>query len=290
MKHPRRPHVLISNDDGIEAEGLRVLVEALHPHADLMIVAPNYERSGAGHGISFLKDLHFEACHRDGRFFGWGLNGTPADCVKVAVTSLAGERPFDMVVSGINRGQNAGINILYSGTVAAAREAALLGLPAVALSLLYHDENDLPYETAARVGVDVFKLVHERGLPPGVMLNVNVPPLPYERLKGWAVTRMGDACYADLFLHEPGADGRPAIYRNVGEGWVSSRCGGDNLDDHLLFDGYVSITPLHFDLTAYGFLAELTGWFPATADGLNRAPRERGRDDPGKPDSGRSKA
>jgi 5'-nucleotidase len=173
---------------------------------------------------------------------------------------LGGPRPFDMTISGINRGQNAGINILYSGTVAAAREAAILGMPAVAVSLFYRDENHLPYETAARVAVDVFRMVLRGGLPRGVMLNVNVPPVPYEAIRGWSVTRMGNSGYADFFEFQSGDRDGPRTFRNVGEGWIRSRPRADDHDDHAIENDCVSITPLHFDLTAYEFLDELRVW------------------------------
>jgi 5'-nucleotidase len=260
-KQIARPYVLLTNDDGIHAEGIRALAEALEPHFDLLIVAPSTECSGQGHAISVLKDMHLEPYHRDANLWGWGLCGTPADCVKVAVTMLAPDRPFDLVISGINRGQNAGINVLYSGTVAAAREGAILGLPSVAISLLYHDEHDIRYETAARVGLDALRLVQQHGLPKGMMLNVNVPALPYEELKGWAVTRMGDSGYSDLFHHEPSREGRPAVYRNVGKCWNPSVPEDDEVDDHALNKGYVAVTPLQFDLTAYDFLPTMHDWF-----------------------------
>ena len=199
----RRPFILLTNDDGIQAEGLRIMAEALAPHADLLIVAPNTECSGQGHSITILRSMDLVPHQQGGAFWGWGLCGTPADCVKVALTMLARERPVDLVISGINRGQNAGINVLYSGTAAAAREAAMLGYPAIAMSLYYQDENHTPYATAARVGVEVLRMVLRHALPRGVMLNVNVPPVPYEELKGWEVTRMGNSGYYDLFHHVP---------------------------------------------------------------------------------------
>jgi 5'-nucleotidase len=237
------------------------MAEALIPVADLMIVAPTAECSGQGHAISVLKDLRLEPFRRKEELWGWGLRGTPADCVKVALNTLAKDRPFDLVISGINRGQNAGVNVFYSGTVAAAREGTIYGLPAIAVSLYFTDESCLPYETAARVGVDLMRLVLRHGLPHGVLLNVNVPPLPYEKLKGWAVTRMGDSGYDDLFLHEPEKEGLVSTLRNVGNGWNPSQPAADDVDDQALAKGYVAITPLQFDLTAYEFLPRLHQWF-----------------------------
>ncbi len=266
MKTHERPHVLVTNDDGIHAPGIAALAEALRADYDLTIVAPARENSGMGHAISVYRDLRLEPVHRNGMLWGYGLEGTPADCVKVAVSMLSTDRPFDMVVSGINTGQNVGINILYSGTVAAAREAAVLGLPAIAVSMLYHeDPADIPWQTGARVALEVARRVSREGLPSGVMLNVNAPPLPYDAIKGWTATRMGDSGYADLFLHEPGEASLVMIYRNVGKGFERSTIihGDDShpLDDQALYSDEVSITPLMFDLTAHEHLARVESWF-----------------------------
>ncbi|HOE97070.1 MAG TPA: 5'/3'-nucleotidase SurE [Candidatus Sumerlaeota bacterium] len=256
-------HIVLSNDDGIEAPGLAAMADALNQIGDVTIVAPDIERSGMGHAITVFKDMLFEPHHRDGKLWGYGLAGTPADCVKIALTLLCKNRPVDLVVSGINHGQNAGVNVLYSGTVAAAREAAILGFPAIAVSQLYHDPDKLTFETSARVGLEVARRVLERGLPPGVMLNVNVPPVPYDAIKGWAVTRMGNSGYEDLFTCPEEADSERIIYRNIGKGWNPSTHPDDGNDDVALYQDYVSITPLQFDLTAYDFLDELHAWFHA---------------------------
>jgi 5'-nucleotidase len=250
----------LTNDDGIQAEGIRAMARALEACCDLMVVAPESECSGQGHAISVLRDIQLEPYEGDG-FKGWGLRGTPADCVKVAVATLAVGRPFDFVLSGINRGQNAGINTLYSGTVAAAREAAVLGIAALALSLDTRDVPQSDYTAAARVGVDMLRLIQRHPLPRGLMLNVNVPALPYDRLKGWAVTRMGNSGYSDLFKDETlNAAQGPKVYRNIGNGWNPSTPVDEEVDDHALAAGYVSITPLHFDLTAHSFIPRLLDW------------------------------
>ena len=131
MTEPRRPYVLLTNDDGVHAPGLHALADALEPFCDLTIVAPHRERSGAGHAITVLRDLRLEKYERHGSHWGWSFQGKPADCVKVAVATVSRERAFDMVLSGINRGQNLGVNVLYSGTVGAAREASELVTPSV---------------------------------------------------------------------------------------------------------------------------------------------------------------
>ncbi len=252
----RRPHILVSNDDGIEALGLQVLCAALEPLADLTIVAPAAERSGMGHAISFLKDMAVIPHERGGRVWGWALDGTPADCVKAGVLHIS-RRPIDLVLSGINRGQNAGINVHYSGTIGAAREAALLGLPAIAVSLYYHAVDNMPYDTAARVAVEISTRVLQQGLPPGVLLNVNVPPLTYDELQGWVVTRMGTASYKDRLLYQPAAEGKPAFFRNVGDSWRLSADGENANDDRAIEAGKVAITPLECDQTAHAFIPSI---------------------------------
>lgn len=256
----RHPHVLLTNDDGIEAPGLRALADAMREVADVTIVAPDSERSATGHSISIHKDLYLEPREENGELWGWGLAGTPADCVKVAHLMLCRERPIDVVVSGINAGQNVGVNIIYSGTVGAAREATLCGLPGIAVSQYYRDPEVLPYETAARVAVEALDLVRRNGLPPGVMLNVNVPPVPYAELRGWAVARMSQAGYIDFFQQIPAVNGRPGSFRNVGDGWSFSAQDADDWDDLALEANQVTLTPLTVDLTAHEHLELLRGW------------------------------
>lgn len=262
MSSSPRPHLLLTNDDGIHAPGLAALAEALRPIADLTVLAPAVENSAMGHAISLFKDLHFSPVHREGAIFGWGLAGTPADCVKLAVHTLARERPFDWVISGINKGRNAGIDILYSGTVAAAREAAILGMPSIAISLFYETEDTLHYDTAAQVAARVVKMVLGRRLPLGLLLNVNVPAVPFDQITGWSTTRMGNSAYVDLFLDTPvEGDELSRLYRNIGQGSVDSSSPGDGpTDDEALRANQVSISPLHLDLTAHEFLPQLRDW------------------------------
>jgi 5'-nucleotidase len=294
---PSRPHLLLTNDDGIEAPGLAALAEALAPLADLTVVAPRHEQSGMSHALSVFKDLRLERWERDGKAGWWALDGTPADCVKVGLVEMRHRRPIDMVVAGVNRGINAGVDIHYSGTVAAAREGTLLGAPSIAVSLYYRDEGHRPYEVAGRVAAEVFQMVKRHGLPPGVLLNVNVPPVPYAALRGWAVTRMGNSGYQDHYVtlteeaeaalaagddgnHDNDAAGpddehvpaRPGTRQNVGKGRLPTAPAGlgHNVgpkskldaepDDLVVERDMVSITPLQVDQTAYDFLDELRGW------------------------------
>lgn len=257
MSSNRRPHILLTNDDGIDAPGLHALAEVLAPHFDLTIVAPHIERSATGHAITVMKDLRLKPHERNGECWGWSFEGGPADCVKMGVRVIEKERPIDFVVAGINRGQNLGVNIHYSGTVAAAREGVVHGLPSVAFSVAYRSLSDVRFDTAAKVALEVTRRVVLHGLPPGVMLNVNVPPLDYEAIQGFAITRQGNSGFRDRFERLEGSREDEALYRNVGDRFEPSVDAGENLDDHALKENRVSITPLHIDTTAHGHLDAL---------------------------------
>lgn len=258
---PHRPRILLSNDDGISAPGLQALADALDPHYDLTIVAPDRERSGAGHGINVRQDLRLERFHRADDHWGWSFQGTPADCVKMAIVSLCKDRPFDLAVSGINLGQNLGVNILYSGTVAAAREAAWLGVPAIALSQTFRrDPRTVDFDAAARLALPIVRRTLETGLPPKVLLNVNFPHAKYEDVRGYRVTRQGDSGFHDRFERirdHPETGG--ATYQNVGERFNPSSAEDPDLDDRAIREKFVSITPLLVDATAHEWLGELRG-------------------------------
>lgn len=252
-----RPLILLTNDDGIDAPGLHALGDALSEDFDLLVVAPHEERSATGHSISVLRDLRLLPYERDGKPWGWSLEGTPADCVKVAVQFLQKERPIDLVVSGMNRGQNLGINILYSGTVAAAREGVLLGFPAIAYSVVYRDPNNLRFDTGARVAKEFTAKTVKRGLPADVLLNVNIPAVDFGDLAGYAITRQGNSGFRDRFEHVEGHPERNPLLRNVGDRFRKSTIEHHALDDQAIARNFVSITPLHIDTTAHHYLEDL---------------------------------
>lgn len=257
MPRPERKTILISNDDGIDAPGIHALADALAPDYDLLIVAPDRERSATGHAISILREMHLERYYKDDKPWGWSLEGNPADCVKIAIDVLGKERPIDLVVSGINRGQNLGINILYSGTVAAAREGVLQGLPAIAYSVVYKYPEEVRFDTAARVAKELTKKVIERGLPHDALLNVNVPPIAFEDIKGYSITRQGGSSFGDRFQHMHGDPAEKARYRNIGVGFQKSPEEHVDVDDAAILADHVSITPLHTDSTAHHYRDEL---------------------------------
>lgn len=260
-------HILISNDDGIYAPGLSALHNAIRDLGQVDVVAPGGEQSAVGHGITLSDPIKTARVFRDGAFFGFAVGGTPADCVKLAVCALLDHRP-DLVISGINLGPNAGISVIYSGTVSAATEGTILGIPSMAISL--NTFKDPIWDTATRVARHLAETVHREGLPAHTLLNVNVPNLPIEQVKGYAVTRMGQSRFVETFDRR--VDPRGNVYY-----WMDGSlepCGDtEGTDLEALERGYVSLTPIWFDLTNQAALPALQRWvLPRPAD-WPRAPR-----------------
>jgi 5'-nucleotidase len=253
--------ILLTNDDGIYSKGIEVLYEHLSRDHEVQVVAPEIERSAVGHAITLTDPLLVKPVDRNGAFFGYGVKGTPADCVKLAINEVMEQQP-DLVVSGINLGANVGINVIYSGTVSAATEGTILGVPAIAVSINTFRNPD--FEPAARFACFLAGQVNERGLPPHTSLNVNVPAIPEYEIKGVRVTRQGVTRFVESF--ERRVDPRENVYY-----W---QCGStpplqeeDDTDACALANGYISITPIHHDLTNYDFIESLRRWsFPKVTD------------------------
>lgn len=263
-----RPLILLTNDDGVEAPGLAAVAEALLDLGEVEVVAPSGERSAVSHAISLSRDMHYRRHALGPRIEAHALDGSPADCVKLGVTQLCPRRP-DLVVSGINPGANIGNNILYSGTVAGAREGAMLGIPSLAVSIDAHRSAEPPhYESGADVARRVARLILDRGLPPGVMLNANLPNLGLDALGALTITRQSRFAVGDVMEARAGQDGRSHFFRNVG---IEHRPGeeGEDFDDRCLERGDVSITPLHYDLTHHGLREELRSWISAEGEGAS---------------------
>lgn len=242
--------ILISNDDGYRADGIAALARALEKIADIHVVAPDRDRSGASNSLTL--DTPIRARLADNGFTF--VDGTPTDCVHLAITGLLEKEP-DMVVAGINSGANLGDDVLYSGTVAAAMEGRFLGFPAIAVSLV--TERPTHYETAARVTVDLVERVMTGALPADTILNVNVPDVPWDQLKGVQATRLGHRHKSEPVVMMEDPRGRP-VY------WVGP-CGleqdsGPGTDFHAVKSGYVSVTPLDVDLTRYDAIDKLAHW------------------------------
>jgi 5'-nucleotidase len=223
---------------------------------EVVVAAPDAERSAVGHAITTLTPLRVKEMRLEGGIPGFAVNGTPADSVKLAVGALLKEPP-DLVVSGINLGPNTATNIIYSGTVSAATEARILGIPSIAISI--DAFRDVRWPTAAGYAGRMAKEVLKRGLPPRVLLNVNVPNLPADQVKGIRVTRQGDSAFAQTY--DERTDPRSVPYYWAGGAYKMSDTDED-ADALALSQGFVSVTPITFDLTAHEQLEELRTWFP----------------------------
>lgn len=248
-------HILISNDDGYLAQGINTLAAALQPFAKVSVVAPDKNRSAASNSLTL--DMPLRATASDNGFVR--VDGTPTDCVHLAITGLLTEEP-DMVFAGINHGANLGDDVLYSGTVAAATEGRFLGLPAVAISLVGSDPKH--FDTAAHVAVNLLKKIQAHPLPEDTLLNVNVPDVPIEQLKGYQSTRLGQRHKAEAVIRSSDPRGH-TIY------WVgppgSEQDAGPGTDFDAIRNGFVSITPLQLDLTRYDRLDGLRDWLAMEA-------------------------
>lgn len=242
--------ILVSNDDGVLARGIAVLSRAMATIAEIDVVAPDRNRSGASNSLSILHPLRIKQLDNG----AYSVDGTPTDCVHLALTGYF-DYNFDVTVSGINDGANLGDDVLYSGTVAAAMEAANLGVPAIALSMVGHDVSH--YETAAHIALQLVLQVQRAGLSSRTLLNVNVPDLPLSQLKGIQVTRLGTRHNAEPTISDVDPRGAPIYW--IGRPGAEADSGAGT-DFHAVANGYVSITPLHLDMTQYNVFDQLSGW------------------------------
>ncbi|MCK5435803.1 MAG: 5'/3'-nucleotidase SurE [Nitrosomonadaceae bacterium] len=242
--------ILLSNDDGYFAPGLTSLVEALSSFADTVVVAPERDRSGSSNSLTLDRPLSLHKSH-NGFYY---VNGTPTDCVHLAVTGMLDKLP-DMVISGINDGANMGDDTIYSGTVAAATEGFLLGIPSLALSLAnVSDEN---FSTAARVATDIVQRFKQNKFHEPILLNINVPDIPYEHLQGIEVTRLGRRHKAEAVVKSQSPRGE-IVYWVGAAGAVQDA--SEDTDFHAIQLNRVSVTPLQIDLTQYGQIDTVKQW------------------------------
>lgn len=245
------PILLVCNDDGIRSEGLVALAEALRPVGTVYVVAPDRERSAAGHSLTLTQPLRVEKIGQR----VYAVDGTPTDCVNLAVNGILRNKKVALVVSGINKGGNLGDSVTYSGTVSAAMEATLLGIPAVAVSLA--SRNHFRFDAAAEFSEALARKVLRRGLPRDTLLNVNLPAVPSEEIRGVRITRQGKVIYGDAVVEKRDPRGRKYY-------WI----GGDSLrrqdipgsDLEAVEQNFISITPIHLDLTNYDSLRALRRW------------------------------
>ena len=253
----KRPSILVVNDDGINAPGIAALIRAMDELGDVLVVAPIEEQSAVGHAITLHGRVLARSCHVNGELShvrALGITGTPADCVKLALNSFLQREP-DLVVSGINKGANTAINVIYSGTVSAATESSIRGVDSIAFSLCTKEDAD--YEPAARYAKAIALKVLRSRLPRGIVLNVNVPAIPYEDIRGVAVTRLAHSRWEECFVEKTDPEeGTYFLYKGM---FVNMDEGLDT-DVNAIEEGYVSITPIQFDLTAHGCLGVLSTW------------------------------
>ena len=244
--------ILLTNDDGIHAPGLFALYQALKSEYDLNIVAPESEMSAVGHAITLTSPLRVRDVNKNGAFFGYAVTGTPADCVKIALQELL-KSPPDMILSGINLGANVGINILYSGTVSAATEGAFLGIKSAAISLATMKKK-ADFKFAASFSKEIIRFISENSLGEGTALNVNIPAVSPEKIKGVCFVKQGITTIVERFDRRN--DPRGNVYY-----WLSGEStpenGDPDTDTYALKENRITITPIHYDLTCYKELDRL---------------------------------
>ena len=246
--------ILLTNDDGIYADGIYALKQALEELGEVTVVAPLAEKSAVGHAITLSDPLRVQEISRNGLFFGYAVNGTPADCVKLGAQCLL-EKKADLVISGINQGANTATNIIYSGTVSAAAEGAIIGFPSIAVSLTSFTKKEFAY--AAKLTVELAKKVLQNGLPSGTLLNMNVPAVPEEEIAGIVFTRQGKGRYEEFYDKRIDPNNR-TYYWLTGKKMILDE--GEGVDDLVVEENKVSITPIHYDQTDYKFLKDLEKW------------------------------
>ena len=242
--------LLLSNDDGVFAHGLKVLHDHLSSQHEITVIAPDRNCSGASNALSLHNPLRIEQMQNG----FYSVNGTPSDCVHLGINRFMQDDP-QLVISGINHGPNLGDDVIYSGTVAAATEGRYMGLPAIAVSLT--NKKGKHFDTAAKVVADILTKLPDHPLPANQILNVNVPDLPYYELQGIKVTRMGRRHRAETMVKDSDPVGREIYwYGPVG----SEQDAGEGTDFYAIANGYASVTPLTVDMTAYDSLNDLSNW------------------------------
>ena len=247
----RRPRILCTNDDGIHAPGLDILVEVARQLGDVTVVAPDRQQSATSHSLTVHRPLRVTRTDPSSHV----IDGTPTDCVLIAVNSLMPSPP-DFVFSGVNHGPNMGEDVLYSGTVAAAMEGTILGIPSVAVSFASRAEDRLAGYGPSLTGI-LRSLVGRPDFPDETFFNINLPDIPADELKGVRITTLGRRVYSDSLTRREDPSGREYFW--IGGG-VSSWSGRDDSDFRAVRAGYASLTPLHLDLTNYSLINEVKTW------------------------------
>jgi len=253
----KKPLILVTNDDGIHAKGLKSLVKVAMEFGDVLIVAPDKPQSGMGHAVTINSILRLNKAEYSIKGIeAYSTNGTPVDCVKLAIyTALGGKKP-DFLVSGVNHGSNSSINVIYSGTMSAAVEGAVEGIPSIGFSLLDHDEN-ADFCAAEDIIRSMMNASLTNGIPKDNCLNVNIPKLPTEQIKGIRICRQARAFWEDAFEPKKDPSGKEYYWLT---GKFNNEDRGEDTDEWALENGYVSVVPVQYDLTAHHAISTLNTW------------------------------
>lgn len=253
----KKPLILVTNDDGITAPGIRALIKVMKSIGEVVVVAPDSPQSGMGHAITISDNLYCDpvTLRSNETHQEFSCSGTPVDCVKIATQEILNRKP-DLCVSGINHGSNSSINVIYSGTMSAAVEAGTEGIPAIGFSLLDHSW-DADFEPVLKYAKKITQTVLKNGLPKHVVLNVNFPKLKETEIKGFKICRQAKAHWREMYDKRTNPQGRD-YYWLTGE--FHSEDEGRDTDEQALSEGYVSVVPVQFDLTAYRAIEELKDW------------------------------
>lgn len=255
-------HILLTNDDGIYAEGINCIYKELKKIGQVTVIAPDREKSSVGHGITLSKPLSFKKVFKKKQLFGYAISGTPADCVKFGVKIILKKKP-DLIVSGINLGCNDGCSIFYSGTVAAAREGAMLGVPSLALSLATFVDPDFTY--SSKFGAKLAKFIIKNGLPKGTFLNVNIPNKKTTQIKGVKLTQQCTEPihteFVDIFPPKKDIKNKKSDPLLKEHYWMTGKMPPMNedltVDSYALSKDYVTVTPVHCDATDYSYIDKI---------------------------------
>lgn len=248
--------ILVTNDDGINAIGIRKLAYSLRKLGKVIVVAPDRERSATGHAITMHQPLRVDKIDfNDPKIEAWSISGTPSDCVKIAVESILTQKP-DIVVSGINNGSNLGTDVLYSGTVSAAIEGAIHNIPSIAMSV-YGNRHDINYEGATFYSCKLVEMALENKIPSNLVLNINFPSLDNNDIKGIKITELGIRKYKNSYEERKDPMGKSYYWLS---GSLIELNNSDASDVECVKNGYISVTPLHFDLTDYEYMSNMKNW------------------------------
>lgn len=252
----KKPLILVTNDDGISAPGMRSLINVMREIGEVVVVAPDKPQSAMGHAITINNTLYLNKISKDGdEIAEYSCSGTPVDCVKMAVNEVLKRKP-DLCVSGINHGSNSSINVIYSGTMSAAVEAGIEGIPAIGFSLCDYDWN-ADFETLNILVKKIVLQVLKNGLTEGTVLNVNFPKLKHDEIKGIKICRQAKAMWQEKFEKRTSPFGKEYYWLS---GEFINQDKGEDTDEWALANGYVSVVPVQFDLTAHHSISILNNW------------------------------